>query len=173
MVGAILFYGGILVAALYFTITEPTGNKSSKPVVANVEMPRPVVKKAAQIRVPQGTLPDWFCVPDIKISPAEALIITELNKFRVKWYREVAFTSFPSSKWGHYRYDFMIPAKKLIIEYNGKAWHESEEKQAVDRKKVAFCKKHGITVITLDKRHYYKMPATIARLMGSYSIPLV
>lgn len=172
IIGILIFvavYGGSL---LFFVTDKPHRTTGSKPVVNTVVDMRkkPVSKPVA--RSVRGVLPEWFCVENVSISPAEQLIINELSKYRVKWYREIAFTSFPSSKYGWYRYDFILPGQKLIVEYDGKMWHDNPEKKEIDRKKDQFCKKHGIAVVRLNNKHYYKMPATIAQLMKSHSVPL-
>lgn len=117
---------------------------------------------------------EWFVVERAlaTISVAEQIIVDELVKYNVKWYREVAFEGFKLTDYSYARYDFLIEVSGsiLIIEYDGANWHSTEEQQERDRMKTAFCYKNGIPIIRYNKKHYYKMETEIGNLMAKYNI---
>lgn len=117
---------------------------------------------------------NWFLCPHPDLpapSHAEALIITELNKYKVKWYREVSFYGLQVNKKSHPRYDLWIPSKRLIIEYDGAAYHNDPHTKAMDKLKNKFCREQGIHLIRWNKSHYYHIPARVSSLMEQYNIP--
>lgn len=115
---------------------------------------------------------NWFLCPHPDLpapSHAEALIITELNKYKVKWYREVSFYGLQTSKYGWPRYDFWIPSHNLIVEYDG-IQHSKPEIKAMDKLKNKFCREQGIHLIRWNKSHYYHIPARVSSLMEQHNI---
>jgi hypothetical protein len=115
----------------------------------------------------------WFLCPHPDLpapSPAEALIIEQLELYKVRWYREVSFYGLQVKKGSHPRYDIWIPSKMLILEYDGSAYHQSAHNKAMDKLKNKFCKDHGITIIRWNKSHYYHIPERVASLMEMYDI---
>lgn len=112
---------------------------------------------------------DWFIdkwVADMKISPAEQLIIDELNKYPVQWHREVFFREFVSPKNAHYRYDFFIPSMRLCCEYHGKFFHMDDDKMATDAIKEEFCKVNNIRLVVYRGKDYYHMEQRIKELLA-------
>ena len=60
----------------------------------------------------------------------ESIIEEELNKYNIKYYREVEFDSLINKETGYrYRFDFFIPDKNTIIEYDG--LHHQELKRKI------------------------------------------
>lgn len=115
----------------------------------------------------------WFECPHPDLpspSPAEALIITELNKYHCKWFREVSFNHLQVNTYSHPRFDFYIPSKNLIIEYDGKMAHNTPQQKAMDKLKTRFCISKGITIIRYSTKDYYHLSDRIADLMEEYSI---
>lgn len=116
----------------------------------------------------------WFVVERAlaTISPAEQLIVYELNKYHVKWYREIAFEGFMLTSYSYARYDFLIevPGGIIIVEYDGVNWHQNEEQIARDKLKTAFCKKNKIPLVRYDKKDYYHMADRIEQLMAQNNI---
>ena len=119
--------------------------------------------------------PEWFIsawVKDLKISPAEQLIIDELQKYDIMWEREVSFrdmilpTGYPA------RYDFYLYNHNLIIEYDSKLWHSTPEKLQTDKLKTTFCTNNNIRVIRYNSKHYYTISGHIAILMEDLRISL-
>lgn len=117
-------------------------------------------------------VPSWFIGSwGIKEpSHAEQLIINELRKYNVKWYREVSFTDLISPTGGFPRYDFYIPRYQVAIEYQGQGYHESEERKASDKLKAKYCKDNNICLYIYEVEQYRNMEKTIADLMRSLSI---
>jgi hypothetical protein len=114
-------------------------------------------------------LPVWFIQPwvvTMQVSPAEQLIINELNKYPVEWHREVSFRDMPQTEKGScYRYDFLLPAHRTIIEYDGIASHSTPERITADQTKTQFCRQHNINLIRLSSKHYYHMEKTIYNIL--------
>jgi hypothetical protein len=116
----------------------------------------------------------WECNHKNLPSPsaAEYLIIDELKKYSIKWYREVEFAGLQVNEYSHPRFDLWIPSKLLIIEYDGAQWHSTNEQKAMDKLKTKFCKDNGVDIKRLNKKHYYHMEATIKELMKEYDVKL-
>jgi hypothetical protein len=114
--------------------------------------------------------PEWFVdqwVGTLTISPAEQLIINELEKYPVKWEREVTFVGLPKTdKGGNYRMDFLLYEHNIVIEYHGKLWHQDPEKVKGDKIKEKFCIKNGIEYITYSGKQYYNLGYEIEDLMN-------
>lgn len=95
-----------------------------------------------------------------KPSIAEAKIMSNLNSLGISYTREVSFKDFKTSNGGYYRFDFFIPSKNIIIEYDGKEWHKDKESDTI---KNEFCKTNNIKLIRLTSKHYYKLKETLKR----------
>ena len=117
---------------------------------------------------------DWFVVrrAQDQISKAEKLISAELSRYKVDWYREVAFEGLKFSDYGYARYDFLIVTPKGIhlIEYDGKISHSTHEQKLKDTLKDKFCKNNGIPLTRYSSKHYYHIPYEISKLMNEYGI---
>ena len=128
----------------------------------------------SKVQVPAQSL-KWFVVDAAQdqISEAEKRIVTELKKYNVRWYREVAFESL-KFEYGHARYDFLIltPKGKMhLIEYDGKAAHSTEQQKQRDHIKDEFCRVNKIPLTRYHSSHYYNLDIEIAKLMLHYNIP--
>lgn len=123
-----------------------------------------VVKSSPVVAPLEWFITDWGMksVP----SPAEQRIIDELNKYPVKWHREVSFSGFMSPNKGYYRYDFYIPSMRLCIEYDSVMWHNSEQAAIDDRIKTEFCAKNNLRLIRYNRKDYYHMEDRIKKLLG-------
>jgi hypothetical protein len=105
-------------------------------------------------------------------SHAEHLIITELNKYKIKWYREVSFSDLILPSGGYPRFDFYIPKYQVAIEYQGIGYHSSPDRVASDKLKARYCKKNNISLHIYEVQQYRTMEKTIADLMISLKITL-
>jgi hypothetical protein len=128
------------------------------------------INKAAKVKNPL----DWFVVEKAQdqISVAEGMIIKELNKYKIDWYREIAFNGLKFSDYGYARYDFLIITHKGIhlIEYDGKASHCTDLQIERDTIKNKFCSTNNIPLTRYNNKHYYHLPLEISRLMTKYDI---
>lgn len=104
----------------------------------------------------------YFETKGIKPSPAEELIINVLNKLNINYYKEVSFNGFTTNKGYYYRYDFYIPSKNLIIEYDGKLYHDN---QTNDKIKNKFCLDNKIRLVRLNAKHYHNLDSEIKKLL--------
>lgn len=93
------------------------------------------------------------CVAGIEMSPMEKIVYNKLNAKGIVFYQEVTFPKCKNPKTGKLlRYDFYIPDKNLLIEYDGKQYHEDEETLYRDFVKTRFAKNNNITLIRLCGR---------------------
>ncbi len=121
---------------------------------------------------------NWFEHSEVPPpSPAELIIMKELSRYRLSWFREISFYGLQTTKCatGYPRFDFILhipsaPMGVILIEYQGEAFHKPPERKASDPLKAKFCKDHNLPLLIYDKRHYYNMEVTIASLMAKYKI---
>lgn len=68
-------------------------------------------------------------------------------------------------KVGRYRLDFAIPSQKICIEADGKAYHSSPKQKAHDRKRDAYLKDKGWTVLRFTGRSIYRdLPGVVKKV---------
>jgi very-short-patch-repair endonuclease len=66
---------------------------------------------------------------------------------------------------GKYRIDLALPAYKIAIECDGRAYHSTPQQKAHDRRKNAYLRKHGWRVLRFSGRMIYRdLPKVIARI---------
>lgn len=66
---------------------------------------------------------------------------------------------------GKYRIDLALPAYKIAIECDGRAYHSTPQQKAHDRRKNAYLRKHGWKVLRFSGRMIYRdLPKVIARI---------
>jgi very-short-patch-repair endonuclease len=53
-----------------------------------------------------------------------------------------------------YRLDLAYPHARVAVEYDGEAFHTSDEDRAADRKRRTWLRDHGWTVIVVDKNSF-------------------
>lgn len=115
---------------------------------------------------------------NIEPSFAEKLIIKKLKERKIRYLREYEFNDCRNPSTGaKLRYDFYLPNQNLLIEYDGKDFHSSEDVKIRDSIKTAFARKKNTRLIrisglqfinsTIDKisimpcaEHVRKMKAT-------------
>lgn len=101
----------------------------------------------------------------VEPSFTEAIIMRKLDKFGIKYLREVAFVSCRNSRTGaHMRYDFFIPSLRIILEYDGKAYHVEENTKMRDSEKDKYAKDFGIKLIRISGIN--NISAAIDRVVG-------
>ena len=103
-------------------------------------------------------------------SAAEQLIIDELEKYNIKWEREISFAGLLLSTGGWARYDFLLPDHNIVIEYHGRCWHTTSDRTTVDTIKEQFCIDNHINLVTYKSQDYYHIPARIKKLMGQIGV---
>lgn len=73
---------------------------------------------------------------------------------------------------GRYRIDMTLPSHRIAIEADGKAYHSSPKQRAHDRRKNAYLRKQGWTVLRFSGRQIYKdMPKILRRIEDSAKKP--
>lgn len=71
---------------------------------------------------------------------------------------------------GKYRIDLALPAYKIAIECDGRAYHSTPEQRAHDRRKNAYLRKHGWRVLRFSGRMIYRdLPKVIARIEKEFN----
>jgi len=126
------------------------------------------VKRRAFVNIPKvNPDKDWyihktgqFAVP----SPTEDIIRNVLNGFNFEFHIEVSFKNF-----GHkdfpFRFDFYIPSKRLILEYDG-AHHKKRAVKINDTIKNKFCKLNNLKIVRFNKEHYANLELNIIKIVN-------
>ena len=160
--------------------------KQQVPVSPKIYKPEPIVEKVPDLgpsvlttkefiipkksgyKPPKISNPtEWF-IGDWGISepsPAEQRIVDELVKYDLDWYREVSFRGLILPTGSYARYDFWLPEYKICIEYQGRMWHSSPERQHIDLIKAEFCQNNNLQLITWHSKHWHNIPETVEYLM--------
>ncbi len=125
-----------------------------------------------------------FEVPEvIPGSPAEVRIHRQLTKLGVPFIREHSFPDLINYKTGkHLRFDFWIPERNLLIEYNGKqhyqyhpdyhskdpveAKHQLTQTIVRDCLKKLYAKNKGIKLVILKKADWFKLEDKITQIIN-------
>ena len=81
-------------------------------------------------------------------SPMEKIVKSILNKYNIKHYTEVSFKGLQTGKTNLslLRFDFYVPSKNLLIEYDGKDYHCTPAQKKRDAMKNKYCKQHNINL---------------------------
>jgi len=103
-------------------------------------------------------------------SAAEYKIMAALEKYNVQWAREVSFHGLQFTTYSWPRFDFYLPRYRVVIEYDGKNYHNTETSKKNDRSKEKFCKDSGIRVVRYEAKHYYHLHTHIDSLMEELGI---
>ncbi len=83
-----------------------------------------------------------YCTAFQSSSFAETALYFYLDKIFSNIYRRY--------KLGGYEYDIYMPDEKIVIEYNGYHWHESDRKVELDNEKLAYARQHGLFMIIIN-----------------------
>lgn len=120
------------------------------------------------------TKTQWFITgigKTVEPSFAENLIRTTLNSLHIEHVSEVSFYGLKFDT-GHYaRFDFYIPKMNLVIEYDGKEYHNTKEVKSRDKIKTQFCKNNGIGLIRLNNKHYANIEVEILKAVKLHNKP--
>lgn len=149
------------------TISVQTPEPKVESKLVEPVIPKPIYQSLIVINPTEWFIGDWGIG---KPSPAELLIITELDRYCLDWYREVSFRGLVLPSGGYARFDFWLPDHRLIIEYDSKKWHESQDRVENDEIKSIFCRTHDVKLIRLHSKHYYKMEQTIYDIMKELGV---
>lgn len=103
-----------------------------------------------------------------KPSPTEQRILNTLLTLPIIFFREVSFRGFGNPKMP-YRFDFYLPNRKVVIEYDGKH-HKHKDVKARDTIKNKFCKKHNIKVIRFNIIHYPDLEEQVLKTLKKLKI---
>ena len=109
----------------------------------------------------------YFTTEGIEPSPAEQMIMDVLDKYKVHYLREVSFKGFTSPKGGYYRYDFFLPQRNLVIEYDGQKYHRWKTNDTV---KNLYCRNNGIHIVRLNNKHYFKLEYHLKKIIKAYKL---
>lgn len=104
---------------------------------------------------------EYFTTFSSPPSEAEMKIISILIRNNIPYLREVSYKGFVTKNGGHYRFDFLLLKNKILIEYDGSAWHRTKEQKKNDRVKSKFCKENGLTLIRLNKTSWHILESVI------------
>lgn len=102
-------------------------------------------------------------------SVAERRIIKILDEIGVQYFREVSFEGLVSEKGYPLRFDFYLPRRNLLIEYDGASHREAAAKPN-DHRKNAFARKNKITLRRLNKRNWKNLDQRIKAIVLNSSV---
>lgn len=101
-------------------------------------------------------------------SAAEARIRTVLNGYDFLFHSEASFAGCISPKGYPLRFDFYIPKYRLVIEYNGKAYHKAESVKQRDQIKKDFCRMHKLKLYIFKAKHWPDLETHIIRVLARF-----
>lgn len=106
-----------------------------------------------QRREEVAEVPAWIAERNKTESPIEVLLFDLLNANGYVVKTQV--------KIGPYRADFVLPQHRLVIEADGKQYHQ--DRKAYDRRRDAYMRKLGWKVVRFSGRQIYRDRAAILR----------
>lgn len=90
-------------------------------------------------------------------SPAEKKLANKLIEYGCIFEQEVMFDGCIHPLTGNkLRFDFYIPSKGILIEYDGIGYHEDAEAKYKDKIKTAFAKSVGLTLYRVTGTYNFK-----------------
>lgn len=90
-------------------------------------------------------------IKGIEPSHSERRIINRLKTEKIRFMREVCFESCRSPATGnHLRYDFFLPDLCILLEYDGKAYHDGEHVAERDAVKTKYARDFNIKLIRVS-----------------------
>lgn len=99
-------------------------------------------------------------------SAAESKIMNILNNNKIVYYREVIFENCVSKKQFPLIFDFWIPDKHLVIEYDGKHHITDVDTIINDDIKNKYCNKNGIRIVRLNKKNWFTLEKDIYNILS-------
>ena len=94
---------------------------------------------------------------DIKPSPMERYIANELDLLGIEYFQEVKFKKcFNPSTQKQLRFDFYIPSKNVLIEYDGINYHITDSELNRDSIKTQFAINYNITLFRIQGKEEIK-----------------
>lgn len=103
-------------------------------------------------------------VKSITPSAAEIRIIKAFKSARIKHFREVCFKGCNSIKGYSLKFDFYIPHKNLLLEYDG-IQHEKKSAKENDDLKTKFAKRKGLILIRLNRKKWRSLERTVLNII--------
>lgn len=125
-------------------IVRPKGNKKRKKNKAH----KIDNFKKNYIRTIDGV--EIYAYPHFKPSEPEKRIRNYLRRKEIEYIREVNIG-------GEFRYDFLLPRFKFLIEYDGQKYHDSPSAMLNDQKKDKLAEQKGFVLFRLHKAHWKKL----------------
>jgi hypothetical protein len=107
----------------------------------------------------------------LKPSVPEQMIIDELQKYDIKWEREISFPGLRLVTGGWGRFDFFLVDHNTVIEYDS-FYHDRPDRKEVDKIKTKFCVDNGINLVRYNKQHYHNLHQHVADLMTELCVSL-
>jgi len=116
---------------------------------------------------------EWFITKagkNVEPSPAENIIRTALNGFNYVFHTEVSFMGLKYET-GHFaRFDFWFPDLNLLLEYDGKEYHNTEDAKKRDKLKNQFAKTNRIKLIRFNSDHYHQMEEELFKALRERAV---
>ena len=113
------------------------------------------------------------------VSKGEAKIAQVLDKYDITYYSQKSFKGLVGVKNGLLSYDFYLPTKNMLIEFQGEQHYKpfdlfgGEEKYKVqkehDLRKKNYAKSHNITLVEIMYKDYVKIESIIVSALNLHS----
>jgi very-short-patch-repair endonuclease len=109
---------------------------------------------------------DQHKIKTVPPSEAESKIIDILRNKKVIYHREVVFENCVSKKRFPLLFDFWIPDRNLVIEYDGKHHLTDAEIIINDDIKNKYCLRNKIRLIRLNKKNWFTLEKDISKILS-------
>lgn len=140
--------------------------KVKNPPRNNTSVYKPPNNRYKEISIPKVNLEKDLYISikgkSAPFSPPELRIYKTLVQVGISFIREASFKGF-GCEFSPYRFDFFIPSKNIVIEYDGRH-HSTKAVHINDVIKNKFCAKNKIKIVRLNKKHYPNLETYVKHL---------
>ena len=92
--------------------------------------------------------------PNYRQSPAEYRVASALKRNAISFESEVSFPDCRSPQGNVLIFDFIVPDRNLLIEYDGLEYHNTEKSYAHDKIKTKYAAANGYKLLRLNSEHW-------------------
>ena len=104
---------------------------------------------------------------------AENRVAKILRKLNIKYKSEISFYDCKSEYGNYLIFDFIIPTKNIVIEYDGEKYHRSKQIKQRDKIKNDFLKDNGYCLLRLNKSHWTDLEQVIKKFIKGAIAPKI
>jgi len=123
------------------------------------------------MKKPKGWFVNTWRLENSERSPMENRIANILKKNRVKFKQEISFWEGRNEQGGYYVFDFIVPGKRVVIEYDGAKYHSTKQQKENDAKKSDLVRRSGFALLRLSRKHISALEKTILKFLKHTTPP--